>query len=353
VDPVSVANIVGAVGIVNGTFDRLQIHSMGGQFSAVFQARHIPTGNICALKFLAHRGDPQRHAAFDREGALLTTVLDGEDRHFVPLVAPPSKLVQTFPLPTGSSVTFDLPYLALEWLPRGTPEQYSTAAVGHAQLLHRLALIKSMTHALSRAHYLRLAHRDVKPSNFLLVSRNAVKLNDFGSALHSSGTLSNYIAPPRGDLRYTAPELLVDAPWPLDIYFGADIYGLGCTAFELITGQPYVAHSVLGSANGVVRFRQLVLQFPHNIRVDKYHDFLGPTNSRFPNLRTINPDLPRCAYPAVIELLESLCHFDYRARERSFVRIHRLLAIATLVVGNELRVVNKTRARKARRQVIP
>lgn len=353
-DPANVANIVEAAGHVNGVFDTLQRHSMAGHFSAVFRARHIPSGQTCALKFLADRGDPHRREAFIREGTLLSTALEAHPTYFVPLVSPPSELRQTATLPNGSTISFAVPYLALEFLPRGTPEVFVHAASGHAELLHRLALVRSMTRVLSRAHYLNLAHRDVKPGNFLLTSRNTVKLNDFGSALAVSAATATYIAPPRGDLRYTAPELLVGLPWPADVVFGADIYSLGCTAFELITGQPLVAHGVFGGGLGrIAWFRGLMAQFSPDTRVAKYHEFLGRRDPRVPDIRLINPDLPSCSYPPIKALLEALCHFDYRYRERSFERIQRLIQIATLVVSNDLRAITRARTRKARRQVPP
>jgi serine/threonine protein kinase/formylglycine-generating enzyme required for sulfatase activity len=92
---------------------------------------------------------------------------------------------------------------------------------------------------LQAAHEIGLVHRDVKPSNLMLSRHGQVKLLDLGLArLHSAG-------PDGGDLTtfgqlmgtadFIAPEQVGDCH---NVDIRADVYSLGCTLYNLLTGEP-------------------------------------------------------------------------------------------------------------------
>lgn len=88
--------------------------------------------------------------------------------------------------------------------------------------------------ALRVMHRNYVLHQDVKPENIILTPTGDIKLIDFGSA--GSLLLKNALAPPAGDLHYTAPEYYNHAP--KGIY--SDIFSLGVVAYEMLTGkQPF------------------------------------------------------------------------------------------------------------------
>jgi serine/threonine-protein kinase len=100
-----------------------------------------------------------------------------------------------------------------------------------------LQIISAIADALDYAHSRGLLHRDIKPANILLSEsepRRRILLADFGIARElgeiSGLTATNMLM---GTTAYCAPEQLRGE----EIDGRADQYGLGCTAFHLLTGS--------------------------------------------------------------------------------------------------------------------
>ncbi len=100
-------------------------------------------------------------------------------------------------------------------------------------------ILSAVASALDAAHAAGLVHRDVKPANMLLEARpgrpDHVYLSDFGvskAALATTGlTGSGQFL---GTVDYAAPEQIQDR----SVDGRTDQYALGCSAFELLCGQP-------------------------------------------------------------------------------------------------------------------
>jgi serine/threonine protein kinase len=99
---------------------------------------------------------------------------------------------------------------------------------------------------LQHAHERGLIHRDIKPSNLLLTEGSGqpplIKLLDLGLARlqrKGDGELTAVLTPvgavTMGTPDYLAPEQAIDFH---HVDIRADIYGLGCALFYLLTGQP-------------------------------------------------------------------------------------------------------------------
>ncbi|MBL1073884.1 serine/threonine protein kinase [Nocardia sp. 2] len=108
-----------------------------------------------------------------------------------------------------------------------------------------LHILTEAAHGLDAAHALGILHRDVKPANILLETRSGsrprVYVSDFGIARPITETTAlTETGAVLATLAYAAPEQVSDLP--LDR--AADVYALGCTFFELLTGSrpfPYPA----------------------------------------------------------------------------------------------------------------
>ena len=99
-------------------------------------------------------------------------------------------------------------------------------------------VLRDVVDALSHAHAHGVVHRDVKPDNVMLSGRHAL-VTDFGVAKAvSEATGRNTVTTvgvALGTPTYMSPEQAAADP---HIDARADIYALGCLAYELLTGQP-------------------------------------------------------------------------------------------------------------------
>ena len=100
-----------------------------------------------------------------------------------------------------------------------------------------LQITHDVASALGYAHSRGVLHRDVKPENILLAGGRAM-VADFGlaraigSADYQKLTETGVIV---GSVHYMSPEQLLESR---DLDQRADIYGLGCILYEMLTGEP-------------------------------------------------------------------------------------------------------------------
>ncbi|NOX54450.1 MAG: serine/threonine protein kinase, partial [Planctomycetes bacterium] len=119
-------------------------------------------------------------------------------------------------------------------------------------------LIESLCLVLGYMHDKGWVHKDVKPDNILLNKGGEVKLIDFSLTVRAAGGLARlFRVKPRqiqGTRTYIAPETIKRQP-PTS---ATDIYSLGVTLFEVLTGSPPFTGT---SPNDLLR-RHLAMQPP-------------------------------------------------------------------------------------------
>jgi serine/threonine protein kinase len=137
------------------------------------------------------------------------------------------------------------PYLVMEFIDGPNLKNWVTE---HGPLSERdaLRMVRELAQALGHAHTNGIIHRDVKPENVLLSKREGdssifpyqAKLVDLGLA-RPQGTGSDMNLTGAGQIMGTpstmAPEQFDD---PEGVDFRADIYGLGCVLYHVLTGHP-------------------------------------------------------------------------------------------------------------------
>ena len=115
------------------------------------------------------------------------------------------------------------------------------------------------------AHSHNIVHRDIKPQNIIISKDGKVKVTDFGIAkATSSNTISTNVM---GSVHYTSPEQarggFSDAK--------SDIYSLGITMYEMITGElPFDGDSTVSIAlkhlqEDIVEPSEIVPEMPYSL----------------------------------------------------------------------------------------
>jgi len=107
-----------------------------------------------------------------------------------------------------------------------------------------LVFVIQAAEALGEAHKAGLVHRDVKPSNIMLDPAERIKVADFGLArlMDASSKLTvdgSFLGTPH----YMSPEQCEGQP----VDRRSDIYSLGVTFYEILTGKPPVEGGSPGS----------------------------------------------------------------------------------------------------------
>lgn len=190
-----------------------------GGMGVVFRGRELETGLPVALKLLRNATEEDR-LRLVREALVLRTV-----RH--------PHVVRYLDHCEAGGVD----YLVMEWLD-GRDLSGHLGAVG-LSIDDAVRLGLALAQALQAVHHKGITHRDVKPSNVFLVGDRLddARLIDFGIA-HSArashdGRRLTATGVVLGSPRTMAPEQLRgehDAR--------TDVYGLGATLFECLTGRP-------------------------------------------------------------------------------------------------------------------
>lgn len=141
-------------------------------------------------------------------------------------------------------------YFAMEYI-KGKSLAEIKKDVGDLTPAEGVALIKQVADALSDAHRVGLVHRDIKPSNIMIDATGRAKVTDFGIAYVSTAqtklTREGSII---GTPEYLSPEQCEGKT----VDQRSDIYSLGVTLYELLTGKtPYEADTPVSMLMKIVK----------------------------------------------------------------------------------------------------
>lgn len=97
------------------------------------------------------------------------------------------------------------------------------------------SLVERLAEGLAHAHAEGVLHRDIKPANVIVDESGEPRLTDFGVARIGSGAMT-HTGELLGTVDYMSPEQ-ASGEWG-QVDGRADVYSLGATLYELLTGQP-------------------------------------------------------------------------------------------------------------------
>src|SRR5256714_4536433 len=194
----------------------------GGGMSRVFVAEERRFGRQVVIKVLSP--DLAAGLSADRFEREITVAAQLQHPHVVPVL--------------NAGESHGLPFYTMPFV-QGESLR-ARLGRGPMAIAETITVLRDVTKALVYGHERGLVHRDIKPDNILLSGGSAV-VTDFGIAkalsaarTNAGGATITQLGTSIGTPAYMSPEQAAGDP---DVDSRADLYALGCTAYEMLSGQ--------------------------------------------------------------------------------------------------------------------
>jgi serine/threonine protein kinase len=190
-----------------------------GSFATVYVARDLGDNRIYAVKVmhLELAGDGELLARFQREAHILLNLSD-------------SHVVRIFDYGNDTNMH----YIVMDYID-GQSLKYYMINQGPLDPLRALNYARQIAEGLDTAYKQGVVHRDIKPQNILINTKDIVKITDFGLARGRDTitlTQSNVFM---GTAYYISPE---QAESGRSADTRSDLYSVATVLFEMLVGHP-------------------------------------------------------------------------------------------------------------------
>ncbi|MCF8018218.1 MAG: Stk1 family PASTA domain-containing Ser/Thr kinase [Vallitaleaceae bacterium] len=191
-------------------------------------------------------------------------------------------------------------FIVMEYLDGITLKEYikTKGKLSNEETLRISACIAS---ALDCAHTNHIFHRDIKPQNIIITKDGRVKVADFGIARIATGATIPAADMASGSVHYIPPEQAKSG------YSNerSDIYSLGITMFEMITGSvPFTADSAV------------------SVALKQIHDDL-------PNVKELNPEVDQNLEQIIIKATQKKPELRYHSSEALLIDLKKATSFPT------------------------
>lgn len=186
-----------------------------GASAEVWKAKDTKANNlIVALKIFAYSSSMDTYGLqdFKRE---FTSVYNLKHSNLLP--------------PTGYDIFEGRPYLIMQYCENGS----CSSMAGRMDENDIIKFLHDVAAGLEYLHDHNIIHQDIKPDNILLDDNCNFMVTDFGISIAGKGDISNSNDMSGGTRAYMGPERFSGI-----INTASDMWALGATAFELLTGNP-------------------------------------------------------------------------------------------------------------------
>ncbi len=206
--------------LVGQTYELKELIGRGGM-GVVYRAEHNIMHKQYAVKLLApNQINDQTWRRFEVEGRALARL-----NH--------DNIVTIYNMGVDRS---QFPFFVMDWLP-GVSLADRIGQSGALSVSEVLSIFLQICAGLGSAHKNGIIHRDIKPANVMLVPTNdglKVKIVDFGMARLNTQQALTSAGEIFGSPLYMSPEQCLGEAMDSR----SDIYSLGCSLFECLTGKP-------------------------------------------------------------------------------------------------------------------
>lgn len=310
-----------------------------GVFSVIFEADDIVINEHVIIKIYdpAKMTDPYRQLCFDRESAILSTLLN--KNRCLQLKGALKNITIQINI-NGVDLQLPLKYFVTEFLPISIIESFYNK--GNASVKDKLLLFKDIVLSVRALHSHEVYHRDLKPDNIRAYLENLKRIVvaiDLGTAVkEESPKLLLEYGNNVGALGYASPEAYVGFASNRKICFLTDLYAIGCMLFELFNQDFFFIRMYKEQYFVLLTYlKGIILATPERKRWEVWDELIKKhaLQIHYPLFSEFGFDIPIVIQDYLTSIFHGLIDFNYRSRLSDFDYIINNINICIKIIETE------------------